>query len=183
MGAKCQTHQWVLKPKTNTRDSERFAQLVLKAWKQACIRNYVEVEKRSPEERKSRWDESDGAAVVVRPGRRAQWGSGRVGLEGVSWLMAPAVPEERNTSRQLVTCSPRHECDRGTWHCVSLQRATSARVQGAVHHSYENKRQGYRGWDLSSERNSRGSRLCQQKPARGKLIGFQAEGAICHLSV
>lgn len=37
-------------------------------------------------------------------------------------MMAPAVPEERNTGRQLVTCSPRHDCDRSVWHCVSLRR-------------------------------------------------------------
>lgn len=28
-------------------------------------------------------------------------------------MIAPAVPEERNTGRQLVTCSPRQGCDRG----------------------------------------------------------------------
>lgn len=43
--------------------------------------------------------------------------------------MAPAVPEERNTGRQLVTCSPRLDCDRDAWHCVSLQRATSAMLE------------------------------------------------------
>lgn len=36
--------------------------------------------------------------------------------------MAPAVPEERNTGRQLATCSPRHGRDGGVWHCVSLRR-------------------------------------------------------------
>lgn len=37
--------------------------------------------------------------------------------------MAPAVPEERNTGRQLATCSPRRDCDGGAWHCVSQRRA------------------------------------------------------------
>lgn len=37
--------------------------------------------------------------------------------------MAPAVPEERNTGRQLATCSPRRDRDGGAWHCVSQRRA------------------------------------------------------------
>lgn len=37
--------------------------------------------------------------------------------------MAPAVPEEKNTGRQLATCSPRRDCDGGMWHCVSQRRA------------------------------------------------------------
>lgn len=44
------------------------------------------------------------------------------GLREGRWLMAPAVPEERSTGRQLVTCSPRHDCDRSMWHCVSQRR-------------------------------------------------------------
>ena len=49
---------------------------------------------------------SDVVVVVVGAGQ-----TDTTGLGGGSWLMAPAVPEERNTGRQLVTCSPRHDCD------------------------------------------------------------------------
>lgn len=54
--------------------------------------------------------------------------------------MAPAVPEEKNTGRQLATCSPRRDCDGGVWHCVSQRRAEcKRRVQDTVHHSQEIK--------------------------------------------
>lgn len=45
------------------------------------------------------------------------------GKLGGGWLMAPAVPEEQNTGRQLATCSPRRHRDGGAWHCVSPRRA------------------------------------------------------------
>lgn len=74
------------------------------------------------------WEVSTGRVMLLLLLRRRRWWwsdlgqTDATGLREGRWLMAPAVPEERNTGRQLVTCSPRHDCDRSVWHCVSLQR-------------------------------------------------------------
>lgn len=84
--------------------------------------------------------------------------------------MAPAVPEERNTGRQLVTCSPRHDCDDCAhgivFHCRG--QPVQRRVQATVHHSHENK-----GRDLRIRNTLEETHLAKENKHKDNLLDFE----------